>query len=244
MASPAFQALGSMSLTQWFLALVSTGPLLFTAYAIYNLYFHPLAHIPGPFWARASGIPSWWHALRGKRHIWLWQQFQIYGNKIRPAPDTVLFCSPRAYADIYSMKSNVRRSHFYTAFQRNSHEKTTLNTIDIAEHAKKRKLLNMAFTDKTTRAVSSFIAKHVDRWNELLLTEERRKTGGWTAPVDMSEKLDTLVFDIMGDLCFGRSFDIKEPGENPLKVVPHCIAEYMKFYYPVGYLFAIMSRLR
>lgn len=38
----------------------------------------------------------------------------------------------------------------------------------------------------------------------------------------------------MGDLAFGRSFDIKEPGNNPLNVVPENIAGYMKFYYPVS----------
>ncbi|KAK4107230.1 cytochrome P450 [Canariomyces notabilis] len=188
-----------LNFTNWLIALaalgLSLGALLqLIAKAIYNLYFHPLAHIPGPFWARASGIPSWLHAIRGTRHIWLWQQFQIYGDRIRPNPNTVLFCDPEAYADIYGMKSNVRRSHFYTALKRNSRENTTLNTIDVAEHAGRRKLLNLCFTEKS---------------------------------------LHTLVFDIMGDLCFGRSFDIKEPGENPLKAVPHFIAEYMKFYYPM-----------
>ncbi|KAK3991475.1 cytochrome P450 [Cladorrhinum sp. PSN332] len=208
-------SLEALSLAQWLIASVAIGSLLFfPVYAIYNLYFHPLAHIPGPFWARASGIPSWRHARTGKRHIWLWQQFETYGNRIR---------------------CNVRRSPFYTAFQRNKHEKTTLNVIDIAEHAAKRKLLNMAFTDKTTRAASEFMTRHVDRWNELLLTGNNKGfESDWTAPVDMSEKLDTLVFDIMGDLCFGRSFDIKEPDvKNPLRAVPHNMAEYMKFYYPI-----------
>jgi cytochrome P450 len=130
------------------------------------------------------------------------------------------------------MKSNVRRSHFYTALKRISRENTTLNTIDVAKHARKRKLLNLCFTEKSLRAASGFIIKHVDRWNELLVIGEE-EIGAWTAPVDLSERLDTLVFDIMGDLCFGRSFDIKEPGENPLKAVPHFIAEYMKFYYPM-----------
>ncbi|KAK4183166.1 cytochrome P450 [Podospora australis] len=222
----------TLNLAPWLIASLAIGPLLFTFYAVYNLYFHPLSHIPGPFWARASGIPSWGHALTGKRHIWLWQQFEIYGNRIRIAPNTVLFRDAQAYSEIYGMKSNVRRSPFYTAFQRNKHEKTTLNTIDIAEHAAKRKLLNLAFTDKTTRAASEFMTRHVDRWNELLLCSDSGSE--WTAPVDMSEKLDTLVFDIMGDLCFGRSFDIKEPDpQNPLRQVPHNIAEYMKFYYPM-----------
>ncbi|GAB1318167.1 Benzoate 4-monooxygenase cytochrome P450 [Madurella fahalii] len=222
-----------MDFTTWLIALAALCPSLFIANVIYNLYLHPLAHIPGPFWARVSAIPSWLHAMRGARHIWLWQQFQIYGDRIRPEPNTVLFCDPEAYADIYGMKSNVRRSRFYSALKRSSRESTTLNTIDVAEHAKKRKLLNLCFTEKSLRASSGFIIKHVDRWNELLIGEEERKTGAWTAPLDLSEKLDALVFDIMGDLCFGRSFDIKEPGENPLKAVPHFIADYMKFYYPM-----------
>ncbi|KAG6353515.1 hypothetical protein INS49_005476 [Diaporthe citri] len=129
----------------------------FFARALYNLFLHPLAHVPGPLWARASGIPSWYHASTGKRHIWLWQQFQIYGPIIRPGPNTVLFSDPQAYADIYGMKSNVRRSPFYTALQRKSNESTTLNTVDVAEHARKRKLLSLCFTDKSLRASSDFI---------------------------------------------------------------------------------------
>lgn len=130
------------------------------------------------------------------------------------------------------MKSNVRRSPFYLALKRKSNEHTTLNTIDVAEHARKRKLLNLSFTEKSLRAAAGFIARHVDRWNELML-EGTGSTTEWSAPVDLSEKIDTLVFDIMGDLSLGKSFDIKEPGDNPLRVIPHTIAEYMRFYYPV-----------
>jgi hypothetical protein len=199
---------------------------------VYNVFFHPLSDIPGPFWARASGIPSWYYAYTGKRHIWLWQQFQIYGDRIRPEPNTVLFCDQEAYMEIYGMRSNVRRSPFYSAFQRNKHEKTTLNTIDVAEHAYKRKLLNLCFTEKSLRAASSFIVRNVDRWNQIML-EENDSTTEWSAPVDLTEKLDALTFDIMGDLSFGRSFDIKEPGDNPLKTIPENIVQYMRFYYPV-----------
>lgn len=210
---------------------------------VYNLFFHPLAHVPGPFWARASGIPSWYHAIRGKRHIWLWQQFQVYGNKIRTEPNTVLFCDPQAYADIYSMKSNVRRSHFYEALRRNVREKTTLTTIDVAAHAQKRKLLQQCFTEKSVRAASTFVVKHVARWNQLMM-DESSSASEWSAPVDLSEKIDMLIFDIMGDLSFGKSFDTKEQGENPLRAIPHSIAEYMQFYYGVNIPFpSILKRL-
>jgi len=47
---------------------------------IYNLFFHPLAGHPGPFLARISPWPNFYHAVKGDRHIWLWQNFQIYGE--------------------------------------------------------------------------------------------------------------------------------------------------------------------
>lgn len=131
------------------------------------------------------------------------------------------------------MKSNVRRNHFYTALKRDSSENTALTSVDVADHARRRKLLNLSFTEKSLRAAAGFIVKHVDRWNELMLEENSSDTE-WSAPIDLSQKIDTLVFDIMGDLSLGKSFDIKEPGDNPLRVIPHTIAEYMRFYYPVS----------
>ncbi|KAG9227923.1 cytochrome P450 [Amylocarpus encephaloides] len=49
----------------------------------------------------------------------------------------------------------------------------------------------------------------------------------------MSDLTDYLVFDIMGDLCFGKSFERKEPGENPFRHMPHTIADFMQFMYPL-----------
>jgi cytochrome P450 len=188
--------------------------------------------VPGPLWARASDIPSWYYTASGKRHIWLWQLFQIYGKRIRVAPNLVLFCDPEAHAAIYGMKSNVRRSPFYVALT-NGREKTTLNTIDPAEHAKRRKMLNACFTDISVNAAAAFMIHHIDRWHQIML-EEHDSTTEWSASVDLSERMDQLVFDIMGDLSFGKSFNTKEPGDNPLKEVPHTIVQYLKFYYPVS----------
>ncbi|KAI0599544.1 benzoate 4-monooxygenase cytochrome P450 [Biscogniauxia sp. FL1348] len=225
-----FLSLDHVELSDWLMLLVSLGPLSALTIGVYNLFFHPLSDIPGPLWARVSGIPSWYHAYRGDRHLWLGQLFQTYGDRIRPEPNTVLFCDPEAYADIYSTKANVRRSHFYEALKRNEHESTTLTTIDVAEHAQRRKRLNLCFTEKSIRAASKFIEKHVDRWNDIIIDEIDSSTG-WSASMDFSDRVDGLIFDIMADLSFGKSFDIKEPGDSPLKATPHNIAEYMTFYY-------------
>lgn len=62
------------------LALLTTLTLAYLAsVVVYRLYFHPLAKYPGPFWAKLSSFPSFWHALRHDRHLWLFQLQEEYG---------------------------------------------------------------------------------------------------------------------------------------------------------------------
>lgn len=153
------------------------------------------------------------------------------GKKIRCTPNSVLWNSPQAYNDIYSSKANVQRSKWYTAWIRNEHDMNTLTTVDFTLHAKKRKLLNLIFTEKSVRAAGVFVAKHVDRWNQLLV--DKKDDEEWSDSTNFIDCTDHLVFDILGDLCFGKSFEMKEPGVNPTRVMPHAIVKYLKFMYPV-----------
>lgn len=50
------------------------------ANVVYNLYFSPLAKVPGPFLSKISAIPNFYHATTGHRHVWIWQCHQIYGK--------------------------------------------------------------------------------------------------------------------------------------------------------------------
>lgn len=143
-------------------------------------------------------------------------------------PTLVLFNTPKAYRDIYNYKANVKKDKTYDAWRRHEGDANTLNITDVATHARKRKLLNTVFTDGSIRSAAAFIIKHLDRWNELTVNGH-----DWSEPIELSKWTDCLVFDILGDLCFGKSFDIKEPGENPFKVIPEAIISFVKFWYPV-----------
>ncbi|KAF2795475.1 benzoate 4-monooxygenase cytochrome P450 [Melanomma pulvis-pyrius CBS 109.77] len=198
---------------------------------IYNLFFHPLANTPGPLLARISVLPSFYHACKGDRHIWIWRNFQVYGDTFRAAPNLVLFNTPRAHADIYAARANTTRSGFYRAWKRGKDDVNTINSIDPLIHARKRKTLNLAFTEQSLKAAGPLMAVHVDRWIELL-TSDANESEIWSTPRDMATWIDALVFDILGDLCFGESFDTKEPGENKLKKLPHLIMKQVS----IGYM--------
>jgi cytochrome P450 len=208
---------------------------------IYNLFFHPLARVPGPFLCRISALPSFYHALKRDRHVWFWQQFQLYGGKVRAAPNLVVFNSPNAYNSIFSHKANVKRSKFYDTWSRNADDVNALMTSDVEVHAKKRRLLNLAFTERSVKAAGPFIAKHTDRWNELLLESKKRRDDGWSSPQEISTWTMYLVFDILMDLCFWAAMDTKEPGENPLKKIPQAFDDFVTYNYPVSNMFYVVS---
>ena len=169
--------------------------------------------------------------MGGKRHIWLWQQLQVYGSPFRPEPNVVVFCDHEAYHQIYNNRANVRRSNFYEVFVFKDDQKSTLSTIDVTEHSRRRKFLNICFTERMTREACKFVTRHIDQWNEILVRDV--KAGDWSATLELSRSIDGLVFDIMGDLNFGTPTNIKEPGDQPYKEIPRMIKQVVQHNYGV-----------
>ncbi|KAL8961690.1 MAG: hypothetical protein Q9193_001798 [Seirophora villosa] len=175
------------------------------------------------------GDPSLNPAWRD-RHIWIWQCHQIYGPVFRYRPDGLLFNSPQAIRDIYETKANVKKGNFYEWFSRKAGFHNIWNCVDKAQHARKRRIMNAAFSDKALKSAERYIVQHADRWCELLLDGAER---AWSSPRNLTEWSDRLIFDILGELCYARSFDIKEPGDNDLKSLPGIMATFTTFAYMV-----------
>lgn len=141
--------------------------------------------------------------------------------------------SPEAYYDIYNSKANVKKSNWYEVWPRNIDDHNFWNTTDKVLHGALRKPLNQVFSEKSLRAAEPFIVKHISRWIDLLSDGEDPR--GWSCPKNMGgEWVDFLVFDILGDLCFGKDFNTKQPEDNPLREIPDTIGRYMQFMYPVS----------
>jgi hypothetical protein len=73
---------------------------------VYNVFFHPLRHIPGPFFARASGFPYVYNTRKGNIANWVKQLHEQYGEVVRVAPTEVSFISgDTAWPDIYGFRT-------------------------------------------------------------------------------------------------------------------------------------------
>lgn len=67
-----------------------------------------------------------------------------------------------------------------------------MTTTNVAEHAKRRKFLNICFSEKMVREACQFVGRHADRWHEILIQDV--KPGEWTASLNISPSIDNLMF--------------------------------------------------
>ncbi|KAL8724863.1 MAG: hypothetical protein Q9181_006644 [Wetmoreana brouardii] len=192
---PIVVAVGQLLCDRRFCAAAHRVDKQYAATVVYCLYFHPLAKYPGPFWAKFSVWPSYYHSLKGDRHIWIWQCHQLYGPIFRYGPNALLFNSPKALWTIYDSRSNVQKAKFYEMHPWKAGAFNTWNCTNKLVHARKRRILNAAFSDKAIRAAEPYVIQHADRWCQLLLNDAGDV---WSAPRDMAEWSNGLVFDILG----------------------------------------------
>lgn len=76
--------------------------LYFLSNFVYNVYFHPYAKYPGPFLAKFTDLYSGYHAWKGDIHLDMWRCHQIYGDKVRYAPNRLNVNTVTGLKSIYS----------------------------------------------------------------------------------------------------------------------------------------------
>ncbi len=83
---------------------------------------------------------------------------------------------------------------------------STHNEVNKERHARKRRVLSHAFSDKALKAMEEHILDHIEAFCAQL--------GSTTEPQNMAQLCDYLTFDVLGDLCFGKSFEMQHKPDN------------------------------
>ncbi|KAK4445893.1 cytochrome P450 [Podospora aff. communis PSN243] len=190
--------------------LSATTALYFLFRTIYNLYFHPLAKIPGLSSWSASHIPFAWAVFRGSYVPRIFQLHQKYGPIVRIAPDAVCFAQAEAWSEILQPPPSRPETILKCGQWFKPQPGMALSLSQALEpetHAHLKKSLLPAFTARALRAQEPFIQRYVnllvERLRDIAAPSAANKGG---AEVDMVSWLNWTVFDIFGDLGFGESF--------------------------------------
>lgn len=175
---------------------------------VYNVVLHPLRTYPGPFLWRTTSAFSDYHTFRGTLHTKVVQFHAQYGPVVRLAPNTLTFTSSQARKEIlahFPGKEENPKDMGGFAMPPNGHQSILLS--DKETHARFRRLLSHAFSERGLKAQEGHINDHIDLLVERL--SEKARAG---QQVDMVDYYNMTTFDIIGDLAFGESFDCLKDG--------------------------------
>lgn len=132
-----------------------------------------------------------------------------YGAIVRIAPNELSFTDPQAWKDIYGNRPGhqpFERNRTWFKAAKPGDPESIMGPNEEA-HARYRKTLVHAFSDKSLKEQAPMIESHVDQ----LITKLREVSKD--SPIDLVEWLNFTTFDIAGDLCFGESFDCLKNGK-------------------------------
>lgn len=163
-----------------------------------------MRHFPGPkLWA-ISRIPSNLSVIRGHNHLDILALHKEYGPILRLGPNELAFNTAEAFRDIYGARPGgcfpKNRSHYIAPANGVDH---LVCAVDHATHARHKRLLAHAFSEKALRDQEGLITGYVDT----LITKLRSQIRQGISNVDIKSWMNFTTFDITGDLMFGESFD-------------------------------------
>ena len=182
--------------------------LYYVGLAIYNVYFHPLSHIPGPRVAVASRLVWARHQRNGSLNKYITKLHEKYGEVVRLAPNEVSFISGEtAWQDIYGLRKGKHNTGAYLKdpnwFPLPPNGVNSIIGANEADHARMRRLVSHAFTEKALRSQEYIIQSYVDLLVQRLHEQVQGEARGI---VDMTRWYNYTTFDVVADLTFGESF--------------------------------------
>lgn len=117
--------------------------------------------------------------------------------------------SDRGLHDIYGHGKRLQKADFYNAFPAIKGVYNTHNAIDKTLHGRKRRVLSQAFSEAALKGMEDVMLLHIRQLcSKLSGYDENESTEKKGVVRNMGNWFSYLSYDVMGELCFGKSFDM------------------------------------
>ncbi|KAK1754366.1 cytochrome P450 [Echria macrotheca] len=149
--------------------------------------------------------------VAGDHPKWVSSLHKKYGPVVRTAPNELSFTTASSFRDIYGFRKDhqvFRKSAAYDAAAFTAQTRSIVNERDPIEHAKMRKLLAPAFSDRSLRQQWPLISQIVDGFMDSLATQSKQGK-----QIDLTLAFNLATFDIATSLSLGESFHSVEAGK-------------------------------
>ncbi|KAH8658378.1 cytochrome P450 [Xylariales sp. PMI_506] len=174
----------------------------------YDLFFHPLRKYPGPLLCRISKLPWDYWQLTGQLQRQVFLAHSKYGDAVRIAPDELSFASHKAWEEIFAYNRNKQqwpRNPKRVPRGRGNKGPMSLVNTPPHEHARFRRVLNYAFSDKGLQEQEKLITGYIDIFVERMMELAKKRE-----VADVTKWYSMLGFDIISDLGWHEPFHCVE----------------------------------
>ncbi|THX98745.1 cytochrome P450 [Aureobasidium pullulans] len=169
-----------------------------SAYVVYQRFFHPLASVPGPFWASLSRLWITKHSWDGDMHRTMIALHEKHGPIVRNGPNEVSIADLSAIKTIYGAGTKFRKSDWYSVWQ--GHRKFDLFAEkDEKLHGKQRSLISSAYSMTSLKDLEPYVDDSVKRFLDAMSERQNQV-------VDMGKWAQLFAFDVIGEITFSKSF--------------------------------------
>ncbi|TVY21774.1 Cytochrome P450 monooxygenase gsfF [Lachnellula arida] len=178
-------------------------------YTLYNLKFHPLSAIPGPFLARATPFYPIYLYYHGDFALHMRHLHSVYGEFVRLAPNHIAVSSPTSFKQLWTTKG-FEKGDFYDAFALGISKHRDLFTIRQNSFHSQRKRIHGNIWSMTSvlemeKYIDELIELFLQRMGRLADEKELMDVGLWTW---------RYTYDIIGELFFGKAYGFLEKEQD------------------------------
>lgn len=191
--------------------LFKVGPLVALAYTLiwmfYAVTLHPLAKVPGPFWASVTRLWYMYQVYTGNMDKIQRAMHKKYGPVVRLAPNEVTSASAADIPKIYRLNEPLLKTDFYPIWgaPQISKQPDQFTCIDEKEHTRYRKVVAPVYSLANVLKHEDYVAKCTTLFLERMTEFADKKQ-----QVDLGHWFQMYAFDVVGELAFGDMFGFME----------------------------------
>jgi hypothetical protein len=176
-------ALAALPLSTWFLTVLPVSIAVYwLLWLVYAVTLHPLATVPGPFWASTSRLWYMYRIYVGDMHNVQRRLHEQYGPIVRIAPNEVSTTELSAIPKIYRTQSPLTKTDFYSVWGGGniSEQLDTFAQTNEKVHSNYRRIVNPVYTlsnvlksehhiNKVSMLFMKRLGEHADRKEDINL---------------------------------------------------------------------------
>lgn len=165
--------------------------------AIYRVFFHPLAGVPGPLLAKCTSLYHLYHSYMGDECAVASKLHRKYGKVIRLGPNLIDISDGAALLPIYQNKEFRKPVSYHNAYT-DGHA-TMFSTTDPTYRAPRAKTVAPLFSGAAISRDKDLMYQSVERFIQRLEECKARIKG---RPIDVQEHTRALGLDVLASYLF------------------------------------------